>query len=72
MVLIALEMRPETFVNSVSASESETNVGEGGRLCFGSRDNRGRSSSMESSMSLPRRKESTMHDVLVGDSKSSI
>lgn len=71
MVLIALEMRPETFVNSVSASESETNVGEGGRLCFGSRDNRGRSSSMESSMSLPS-EESTMHDVLVGDSKFSI
>jgi len=67
MVLIALESRPETFVNSVSASESETNVDEGGRLCFGSRDNRGRSSSM----SLPS-EESTMHDVLVGDSKSRI
>ena len=70
MVLIALEIRPETFVNSVSLSESETNVGEGGRRCFGSRDNRGRSS-MESSMSLTS-EESTMHDVLVGDSKSSI
>lgn len=71
MVLIVLEMRLEIFVNLVFVFEFEINVGEEGRFCFGSRDNRGRFLLMEFFM-LFLFEELIMYDVLVGDFKFSI